>query len=45
MEKKWKVVLSLAVVIGLVIGLYYISKTITVITGKGIAGWVSRLFE
>jgi len=44
--KKWmKILITIIVIIVLVIILYYITKTVSAVTGKGIAGWVSKFFK
>jgi len=45
MKKITRLIITIAVIIALVIIFYYLSKSISAVTGKSIAGWASKMFK
>jgi len=45
MDKKLRLLITLVIIIVLVVGFYFLARTVTSITGKSIVGWVGKVFK
>ena len=45
MKKVTRLIMTIGIMIALVMGFYYISKTVSAVTGKSIIGWVGKIFK